>query len=475
MSRVRALPFLAFLASLLSLPASASAETLEFFNDSFDTNQSERIVTTQLIAGESYAVTFDIPQNILPVEMLGVRVVMVDGPNFGQNYCGRWSLEVYEERASMLSRIACEFANVLNIDFDYLAPGMEIYNMTRQFMSNIGFVLQGDPNNFQDVLFSTINTNPQLMATIPAVMINTPRIRVVLRALDLDCAGAQGDAFPLMLTDTDGFDKPNTNFVEGTPDITGFMCTPSPTREYYTWDSVSQASITSPKRGDFVMRLLLDRQGSGVMDMGTSEEDMSAVEEDMDGVDMGVMEVDMGTSEEDMSAVEDMGPVEEDMSAVEVDMGSGNAQDMGSGGMAEPLMVSSISPRSTTRDASTEVAILGSSFQPGIEVSLDARKIGVVETRPGRILATVPSGLNIGTYDLILTNPDGESALLPQAFTVVEPMDEGVVVRGDDNAVEDGCAQTHSTRAPTPMAWVLVFAIAVAGLRRRSRREGVRA
>jgi hypothetical protein len=36
-----------------------------------------------------------------------------------------------------------------------------------------------------------------------------------------------------------------------------------------------------------------------------------------------------------------------------------------------------------------------------------------------RLDATVPQGLDVGTYDLTVTNPDGEQATLPNAFTVL--------------------------------------------------------
>ena len=40
------------------------------------------------------------------------------------------------------------------------------------------------------------------------------------------------------------------------------------------------------------------------------------------------------------------------------------------------------------------------------------------ETKSERIKANVPDTYEVGTYDLIVTNPDGESASLAEAFTI---------------------------------------------------------
>lgn len=60
------------------LPTVAMAQS-EFSNDSFDTLQQGTIASAQLITSEMYAATFTIPTNFLPAELLGVRVVMIDG------------------------------------------------------------------------------------------------------------------------------------------------------------------------------------------------------------------------------------------------------------------------------------------------------------------------------------------------------------------------------------------------------------
>ena len=49
--------------------------------------------------------------------------------------------------------------------------------------------------------------------------------------------------------------------------------------------------------------------------------------------------------------------------------------------------------------------IVGTGFLPGVEVSLDATKIGVTESDSTTIDATVPSTVAIGIYDVIVTNP----------------------------------------------------------------------
>ena len=88
---------LAIVSASMLLATSAVAQQEEIINnDSFDNSQMQRIATAQLVEGEMYAATFDIPQSWLPIEMLGVRVLMVPGMN-GGSYCGRFTIEVWEE------------------------------------------------------------------------------------------------------------------------------------------------------------------------------------------------------------------------------------------------------------------------------------------------------------------------------------------------------------------------------------------
>ena len=82
----------------LALPALAQAETL-LQNDSVGETFDGMTAAAELISEEMYEVTFDIPEDWLPVTMLGVRVVMVKNPNKALG-CGRFGIEVWEESAA---------------------------------------------------------------------------------------------------------------------------------------------------------------------------------------------------------------------------------------------------------------------------------------------------------------------------------------------------------------------------------------
>lgn len=445
----------------------AFAQT-EVSNDSFDQNQSQRIATSELLAGEMYAADFQIPANLISpqrpggVELLGVRVVMVADPNKAGLACGRYRIEVYKD-----AQLGPQGPPADCFVAEYEEPGDVIYSMETQFgaaQRDVAFEVRGDPSNYQDLLFSSVNSNPQLMATIPPVMIDVPRIRVGLLAVDNACGIQQGDYFPLILTDTDG--ERGENFLYGYPKG---ICPPSSTRFYY-WRSF--APFFSVPQGDFVMRLLLRAPNMNpTEDMG--QDMMMIVDMGSDGsVDM--MPVDMATARDMMGA---------DMAIPGDDMGA-NDQDMKPAVGA--LQLTSVSPSSVTAGTGTDVAILGKGFVSGLELSLNARKIGVVEVKPERILATIPADLAPMAYDVIVTNPNGSSAILPGGFVVKAAGSEDMGAQAEDmsapgkngnaqNSAEDGCSSVVAAGGPAKGAPLLaLWALSMFGLVRLRRWRGMR-
>ena len=483
-----ALVFCAAIASLGLSPTSASAQAI-VQNDSFQDSQSARIATAELIQGEMYAASFDIPQSWLPIELLGVRVVMVAGMGAAP-HCGRFSIEVFEESSALPSAPAGCFL------FNAKDPGNTIYSMSQQFINNpIGFDVNADPNNYQDLLFSSINNNPSLMATIPPVMLNTSRVRVGVKALDKQCGLQQGNSFPLMLTDTDGEATYGSNFVYGYPKG---IC--SPPSEFYLWNDFAPFFSVTP--GDFVMRLILNRNTGGPdpdLDMGVvvldmapdGSMDMMAFEDMSPALDM-MPPADMRPAFDmrpaDVFDLGQSGMVDPDMKgAVSEDMGSGTSpgnNTAGNSSAAGALEVSSVSPSQLVAGTAAEVAILGGGFESGLEVTLNARKIGVIETKAQRILASVPADLAPGAYDVIVTNPDGASALLAMGLNVTDAdapapdannMDgmgeqEGGGNEQDPGRVESpdaGCGCAQRGRAPAGSLGLAALVFGVFGLRRR--------
>lgn len=498
---------LAIIASSMLLATSAVAQQEEILNnDSFDNSQMQRIATAQLIEGEMYAATFDIPQSWLPVEMLGVRVIMVDGDDPQKDYCGRYTIEVYEESTvSPSTPGSCPIAN-------QKPPGNVIYSMSQQManvMNPVAYEVVGDPNNFQDLRFAAVNNNPQSNVTIPQVMLNVPRVRVGVQAYDLQCGIQAGDAFPLILTDVDGESAYARNFLYGYPKD---FC--SPPSYFYLWGDFSFFFGVNP--GDFVLRLILRRNVTNPMpDMGMGMPDMGMdMPGEMGGGDMVVVDIgpdgsmnvvdmmseDLG-GEPDSGGEPDFGEPDsggepdlgEPDSGGEVDLGgNGMGQDMATAGNNDAnntannntpvgmLEVTSVSPSSVSEGESAEIAILGKNFEPGLEVTLNARKIGVVETKPQRILATAPGDLDPGTYDVIITNPNGDSAILSGGFTVTTStsMSDGQLVDMGDNgqnpgradSPEGGCGFRQVNKSPSlpaPLLAVVFGLVGFIGLRRR--------
>lgn len=80
------------------------------------------------------------------------------------------------------------------------------------------------------------------------------------------------------------------------------------------------------------------------------------------------------------------------------------------------LTVTSVTPRIGPTEGRVTVRIVGTGFQPGALVTLDGAATNVVISGSTVVWATVPAHAE-GTVDLVVTNPDGQSARLGQAFT----------------------------------------------------------
>lgn len=453
---------------VLVAAAQAPASAADYFvkNDSLGENFTGKIASAELVADEMYVATFELPASwTLPVELEGVRVVMVDGDDASKTYCGRFAIEVWEESSSAPQQLAdCPYTRTKD-------PGPVIYSMSTQFQNNpIGFEVKGDSNNAQDLRFSAINNNQSLNATINPVMLNTRRVRVGIKALDNQCS-LGGNAFPVMVTDDSGVDA--DNFLYGKADVCGQISGTVPPPEFYYWADFAQFFSAQP--GDFVMRLIFDRPLSGGGDVGVD----AGTDAGMDvGVDVGP---DAGA---DIGGSGDIGS----------DLSSGD--DTSAAGPA----ITSVSPSSVPNDASTDIAIVGSGFETGAQVLLGAEAIGVLEVRSGLIRATVPEGLALGSYDILVSNPDGATAVLPDALTVVEPgaseqdagavADTGAADSGtqsdaaaqapldDGGAAEEGCAChtiTSGSSLPSSLLWTFaLFAGTFAVLRRHGGNKEMR-
>jgi hypothetical protein len=82
------------------------------------------------------------------------------------------------------------------------------------------------------------------------------------------------------------------------------------------------------------------------------------------------------------------------------------------------LQLFSISPDTASSASETTVTVRGAGFQGVPTLNLGSYALNnVTRSSSTQITAVVPAGLPPGVYDLILTNPDGNTVLLAQAFS----------------------------------------------------------
>jgi MYXO-CTERM domain-containing protein len=463
MSRFARGLFVAIVACLFFASSAAVAQDRIVQNDSLGEQQEGRIGSAELVAGEGYYVTLTIPPAIsLPVELLGVRVVMVDSNDPSKRYCGRFHVEVFEEStAGFTTPSGCPFAQAKD-------PGNVIYSMSQQFGGGgIAYEVEGNAQNLQDLRFSQINNNPSLNATINPVIINTRTIRIGIKAVDTQCQNP-GDAFPIIVSDLDG--TQGDNFVYGQPSF----CSNSGS-EYFRWRDFAQF-FPSTTPSDFVIRAIFPPAPGGgdpvVVDAGPDGSTSDT------GGDVSMSDVTDDTSDDggtdDTGGSED---VSDDTSAEDATAEDTGGSDGGGeeDATTDDFSLMSVSPSKVPTSESTNIAIVGSGFEPGASVRLNADAIGVVEVESGLIDATIPEGFDVGMYDLIVSNPDGETASLSQAIEVYDPNADGDGDGDGDGrsdgsgAAEGGCGCASSGQGGVPVGGLAVFLVGLILVRVRRR------
>jgi len=85
--------------------------------------------------------------------------------------------------------------------------------------------------------------------------------------------------------------------------------------------------------------------------------------------------------------------------------------------------IDAVSPASVPNDSAHTLTIDGANFQPGAVVAVDGSTLSpVVRLGSTQLQATLPAGFAPGLYDVTVTNPDAQSATLPQALEVRLPI-----------------------------------------------------
>ena len=94
---------------------------------------------------------------------------------------------------------------------------------------------------------------------------------------------------------------------------------------------------------------------------------------------------------------------------------------------ADAPEIYSTDPVSTTLNTATPITISGFNFMPGatVELSSGANNYplsNIVYVSASEITAVVPGSLPIGVYDLVVTNPDAQDAVLVDGFEIYNPI-----------------------------------------------------
>lgn len=207
-------------------------------------------------------------------------------------------------------------------------------------------------------------------------------------------------------------------------------------------------------RGDFVLRAIIEggdlepwQPGGACASTGT---------------DAGVIT--------DAAEPADGGPTSLDAGAADAGSGSDAAtsDDAGAIDVAAPR-IDAISPSSGSNVAAVDVIVTGAAFADG--ASLKIGTISADDVRvPGSttILAKVPANIATGVWDVIVQNPDGQSAILTGGYTVLGPNGEAPV------ADECRCERTRASSTGSVVALLAIAAVALARRPAPARRRSAR-
>jgi IPT/TIG domain-containing protein len=122
------------------------------------------------------------------------------------------------------------------------------------------------------------------------------------------------------------------------------------------------------------------------------------------------------------------------------------------------LTVASIVPNTGSRTGTTTVTIVGTGFQSGATVTLDATATSITVVSSTVITAITPAHA-AGMVDVVVTNPGGQSGRLTGAFTYT--VDQPYAVTPTPNTVASGGQLSVSWTAPRGGAadWVGLFKV----------------
>lgn len=103
----------------------------------------------------------------------------------------------------------------------------------------------------------------------------------------------------------------------------------------------------------------------------------------------------------------------------------------GQAAIAPAPTIASISPNRGSVTLPTAITVTGTGFATGVTVTVGGvAATGVVVVNATTVTATVPAGLPLGVTDVVVTNPDTQSATAAGAYTVDPPgIDVGATIK----------------------------------------------
>jgi hypothetical protein len=137
-----------------------------------------------------------------------------------------------------------------------------------------------------------------------------------------------------------------------------------------------------------------------------------------------------------------------------------------------PPSLTSITPNRGLNTESTTVIALGTGFVEGLTLKIGAISADIINVPgPTTINAKIPPGIAAGTYDVLVQNPDGQAAILPQGFTVTGPDGDP----GDKPGVAaDQCGCRATPTSGSSAAWWIFLLAACARSRHFFGRSSVK-
>ncbi len=385
------------LLALLFTPLVAQGRVI-LQNDSLDAEGGEVVFYPRMQGEESFGVVLEVPEDHIPYRIC--RLLLLIGPRDFQVF----EIRIHEQNED---ETVGDIVWISDLDaFQVFGSRNQISSIDLRDYDNFG--RPGRPADAREL----------------GIISDVRRLRVNM----IHAPGFDGP--PTIAADTDGISGPNRNWM-------WFYTRGGAWVHTATEEQAEDDPLYPRPTGDWVLRVDIVRPDEACPGAEDPLPDFPDVGEPPPPVDMGV-ELDEGLKPDriapDLSfpdpdvfvsqpdeglEIPDVPVSEPDGATVEPDMES--RADLGGPQFTRALKVDRIHPTSGPPDRNQDVVITGEGFPVGgrPEVKLgDVRLLEVEVTATSTLLAIVPAGLDNGVHDLSVHTDDGQTAVLPAAYTV---------------------------------------------------------